>query len=103
MLTIVKPLSSLERDEARRLRGVLVELDDTLLSQGRLTRVAYDALWRLHDAGLKLAAVTGRPSGWGEVLARQWPIAGCIAENGAIYVLRQGATVACHDRCDAAE
>jgi len=38
-------------------------------------------------AGLALVAVTGRPAGWGRVLARQWPVAGCIAENGAVAVV----------------
>jgi HAD superfamily hydrolase (TIGR01484 family) len=99
----LKPVAALDPDEARRLRGVLFDLDDTLLSHGLLTRVAYDALWRLHEDGLKLVAVTGRPYGWGEVLARQWPIAGCIVENGAAYLLRQGATVARRDGCDEVE
>ena len=73
-------------EAAPRSRGAaaLFDLDDTLLTHGRLTRQAYDALWDLHDAGLKLVAVTGRPSGWGEVLARQWPIEGCVTENGAM-------------------
>ena len=78
-------------DEARRLRGLLFDLDDTLLSHGVLTRAAYDALWNLHDAGLALVAVTGRPSGWGEVLVRQWPIDGCVTENGAVHVRARGA------------
>lgn len=58
-----------------------------------LTKVAYDALWELHDAGLLLVAVTGRPSGWGEVLVRQWPIDGVVAENGAVQILRSGRNV----------
>ena len=72
----MKPLAALGEDEARGLRGVLFDLDDTLLTHGLLVRAAYDALWDLHDAGLSLVAVTGRPSGWGEVLARQWPVDG---------------------------
>ena len=64
----MKALSSLSAEEARRLRGLLFDLDDTLLSHGVLTRAAYDALWDLRDAGLALVAVTGRPSGWGELL-----------------------------------
>jgi hypothetical protein len=47
--------------------------------------------------------VTGRPTGWGEVIARQWPVAGCIVENGALYVVRDGAGVARRDVCDADE
>jgi len=99
----VKPVSMLDPDEASRLSGLLFDLDDTLLSHGLLTSVAYDALWRLHDAGLKLVAVTGRPSGWGEVLVRQWPIAGCVTENGAVYLVREGVRVVQCDACDDAE
>jgi HAD superfamily hydrolase (TIGR01484 family) len=99
----VRPLSSLPSSEAQRLRGLLFDLDDTLLTHGRLTRAAYDALWEMHDAGLKLVAVTGRPSGWGEVLARQWPIEGCVTENGAIVVVREGPGVTRIDPCDEAE
>jgi HAD superfamily hydrolase (TIGR01484 family) len=99
----MRPLACLEIEEAKRLRGLLFDLDDTVLTHGLLTREAYDALWRLRDAGLKLVAVTGRPSGWGEVIARQWPIDGCVTENGAVAVVRDGAGVARRDACDAAE
>jgi HAD superfamily hydrolase (TIGR01484 family) len=98
----VKPLAALGAEEARRLRGLLFDLDDTLLSHGRLTRAAYDALWNLRDAKLALVAVTGRPSGWGELLARQWPIDGCVTENGAVHLLREGKAVVRRDACDAA-
>jgi len=99
----VKPVSALAAEEARRLRGLLLDLDDTLLSHGVLTRRAYDALWDLRDAGLALVAVTGRPSGWGEVLVRQWPLAGAVTENGAISLVHDGAGVARRDACDDAE
>jgi hypothetical protein len=69
------PLSRLERDEARSLEGLLFDLDDTLLDHGLLSVEAYSALHRLSGAGLRLLAVTGRPAGWGDVLARQWPVA----------------------------
>jgi hypothetical protein len=78
------------RDAARALRGVLFDLDDTVLTHGLLERGAYGAIWDLHDAGLRLVAVTGRPSGWGEVIARQWPIDGAVTENGAAHVVRDG-------------
>lgn len=86
----MRPLSSLASDEARALRGVLFDLDDTVLSHGLLTREAFGAICDLHDAGLELVAVTGRPSGWGEVVARQWPIDGAVTENGAVHVVRDG-------------
>jgi HAD superfamily hydrolase (TIGR01484 family) len=81
------PISALPDDEAKGIAGLLFDLDDTLLDHGRLGEAAYGALNRLHDSGLVLVAVTGRPSGWGDVLVRQWPIDGVVAENGAIAVL----------------
>lgn len=90
----MKPLAGLPLEEARGLVGLLFDLDDTLLSHGVLTREAYGALWDLHEAGLRLVAVTGRPSGWGEVVARQWPIDGAVTENGAAHVVREGKGVA---------
>ena len=99
----MKPLSALPPDEARLLQGVLFDLDDTLLTHGTLTRLAYQSLWNLHDAGLRLVAVTGRPSGWGEVLARQWPIEGCVTENGAVHLVREGSGVARRDACTDSE
>ena len=50
----MRPLSALPPEDARRLRGVLFDLDDTLLSHGVLELAAYEALWRLYDAGLAL-------------------------------------------------
>jgi HAD superfamily hydrolase (TIGR01484 family) len=99
----VKPVAELDPEEARRLDGILFDLDDTVLSHGVLERDTFDALWRLHDAGLTLVAVTGRPAGWGEVIARQWPVAGCVTENGAVYLVRDGAGVARRDACTPAE
>ncbi|HEX3771312.1 MAG TPA: HAD hydrolase family protein [Polyangiaceae bacterium] len=96
----MKPLSQLDVAEARRLRGLLFDLDDTLLSHGVLTRAAYDALWSLRDAGLALVAVTGRPSSWGELVARQWPVDGCVTENGAVHLVRRGRAVVRIDACD---
>ena len=95
----MRPLSDLDQDEARRIDGLLFDLDDTLLTHGLLTRAAFSALWDLHDAKLRLVAVTGRPSGWGEVIARQWPIDGVVTENGAVHIVREGAGVRLLQTC----
>jgi HAD superfamily hydrolase (TIGR01484 family) len=89
----MKPLAALPTPVARGLVGLLFDLDDTVLTHGVLTREAYEAIWNLHAAGLRLVAVTGRPSGWGEVIARQWPIDGAVTENGAVHVVREGKAV----------
>jgi hydroxymethylpyrimidine pyrophosphatase-like HAD family hydrolase len=81
------PLDRFSRDDARALSALLFDLDDTVLTDGVLTREAYGALWDLRASGLALFAATGRPSGWAEIVARQWPVAGALAENGAILLL----------------
>jgi HAD superfamily hydrolase (TIGR01484 family) len=84
------------------LHGVLFDLDDTLLDGGLLTETAYRALFRLRRAGLRLVAVTGRPSGHGEVMARQWPIEAVVSENGAVAVYREGIALGRWQRADEA-
>lgn len=93
------PLSALTPEIARNIRGVAFDLDDTFLTHGALSIEAYEALFDLKDAGLKLAVVTGRPAGWGEVIARQWPVDGVVVENGALYMQRDGRDVVMHDPC----
>lgn len=83
----MKPLSKLTAEDVAPLAGVVFDLDDTLLSHGRLTEGAYGALFRLRGAGLRLIGATGRPFGWVEILARQWPVDAMIAENGAAAVV----------------
>src|SRR5688572_1494242 len=90
----MKSLAALPRETASALVGLLFDLDDTVLTHGVLERDAYGALWDLHEAGLRLVAVTGRPSGWAEVLVRQWPIDGAVTENGSVHVVRDGKGVA---------
>ncbi len=99
----MRPLISLTESDICKLQGVLFDLDDTLLTHGTLTREAYGALWDLADAGLRLVAVTGRPSGWGEVLVRQWPIAAAVTENGAVWIAREGKRVRVIDSVSAEE
>jgi HAD superfamily hydrolase (TIGR01484 family) len=87
----MKPLRAMGPAEAARLRGLLFDLDDTFLDHGRLTLPAYEALFRLSRAGLRLGVVTGRPAGFGYVLLRQWPIDFAVTENGGVaFVNEQG-------------
>jgi len=51
--------------------------------QGVLESAAYAAMHRLAGAGFELVAVTGRPLGWTDVLARLWPVRVAVGENGA--------------------
>lgn len=99
----MRPLATMPREEAASLTGLLFDLDDTLLSHGLLEEAAYASLFAMKRAGLRLVAVTGRPSGWGEVIARQWPIDGVVTENGPVCVYREGQHVVRDEHCSADE
>ncbi len=79
----MRPLTELR--DARRMRGLLFDIDDTLTTEGRLGAEAYAALERLHGAGRIAVAITGRPAGWCDHIARMWPVDAVVGENGAFY------------------
>jgi hypothetical protein len=88
----MEPLSSAPTEVLATVKGVVFDVDDTVTRGGRLELEAYRAMWALNEAGVGLAAVTGRPLGWAEVFARQWPIDLSVGENGAgWFVARDGA------------
>lgn len=68
-----------------KIEFVLTDIDDTITTEGQLHSNAYAALWKLSDAGLKVIPITGRPAGWCEMIARFWPVAGIVGENGGFY------------------
>jgi HAD superfamily hydrolase (TIGR01484 family) len=80
----MKPITEMSAAAARGLRFILMDIDDTLTWQGKLPAAAYTALWRLRDAGLRLIPLTGRPAGWCDLIAREWPVDGVVGENGAL-------------------
>lgn len=98
----MKPIAALSAAEARRLRGVAFDLDDTLLDHGRLLEEAYSALHRLVEDGLTLYGVTGRPAGWGDVLTRVFPVRAIVTENGAVSCVHQNERVVMVDSVDSA-
>jgi len=60
-----------------------MDIDDTLTTGGKLGPESYAALWRLKEAGLVVVPITGRPAGWCDLIAREWPVDGVVGENGA--------------------
>jgi hypothetical protein len=79
------PLSLAPRARLAALRTVLTDIDDTLTEEGRLPALAFSAMEALAAAGLQVIPVTGRPAGWCDAIARQWPVAGVVGENGALW------------------
>ena len=80
-----------------RIHGVLTDIDDTLTTEGAITPDALDALHRLRAAGLPVFAITGRPAGWSEGFALEWPVDAIVAENGAVALWRGANGDLCRD------
>ena len=98
-------IAELKLERLANVSRLFVDIDDTLSTHGKLTASAFDALWRLHEAGINIAVVTGRPAGWCDHIARFWPVDAVIGENGAFYFyhdgtkLRQRFVLAAEERC----
>lgn len=81
----MKPLSAAVGGPLAAARFVFCDLDDTLTLDGRLPAASYAAMERLQDSGRQVVVVTGRPAGWCDLIARFWPVAAVVGENGAFY------------------
>jgi len=79
----VKPIGRITKKQAERLSFILTDIDDTLTINGKLIPEAFSAIWKLNNKGFRVIPVTGRPAGWCDHIARFWPVAGVIGENGA--------------------
>lgn len=77
------PIDTLSVEQAKGVRFVMFDIDDTITEDGRLLRESYDAIWSLYELGIEAIPVTGRPAGWCDLIARQWPVGGVVGENGA--------------------
>lgn len=77
------PWEQADPAELSGIRGVCLDIDDTLSSGGKLTDEAYSALWDLKRAGFVVIPITGRPAGWCDHFARFWPVDAVVGENGA--------------------
>ena len=82
-MTEPKPIAEIPAQLCRKLSIFFCDIDDTLTSGGLLTPESFSAIWRLHQNGIEVVPVTGRPAGWCDHIARFWPVAAVIGENGA--------------------
>ncbi len=85
----LRPLRSAPPALLAGVRGVLTDIDDTLTREGHIEPEALAALHALARAGIPAVAITGRPAGWSEGFALQWPVAAIVAENGAVMLRRR--------------
>ena len=81
----MQPIHKFPKDIAKNITCVFTDIDDTLTTEGSLPACAYNALEALTKAGIHVAPITGRPAGWCDMIARLWPVARVVGENGAFY------------------
>ncbi|MCU0591616.1 MAG: HAD-IIB family hydrolase [Desulfobacterales bacterium] len=82
---MLKPIQQFPPDARKNVRYVLTDIDDTLTLNGRLPAAALAAMERLEAAGKHVIPITGRPAGWCDHIARMWPVAAVVGENGAFH------------------
>lgn len=85
----MKSIEWLDPRHLSEVKIILTDMDETLTHQGRLAAVTYNALERLQDAGIAVIVNTAAPAGWCDQMARMWPIAGVIGENGGFFFKRE--------------
>ncbi len=78
-------------EELKKIKGVCLDVDDTLSTNGKLTAEAYSALWALYKSGIATVVVTGRCAGWCDHIARFWPVDAVVGENGAFVFFMKDA------------
>ncbi len=82
-MNVPRSITDIPTSLCRNLKILFCDIDDTITTDGLLTSESFAALWRLHQAGIEVVPVTGRPAGWCDHIARMWPVAAVIGENGA--------------------
>ena len=81
----MKPFRSFPQPIKKNIRYVLTDIDDTLTLNGKLPARAFAAMEKLQARDIIILPITGRPAGWCDHIARMWPVAGVVGENGAFY------------------
>lgn len=84
-MNVMKNLNEFNLNTQPNIQYLLTDIDDTMTTNGTLPAVAYEALFKLKNAGIHVIPITGRPAGWCEMIARLWPVSGVVGENGGFY------------------
>ena len=90
----MRPLTAIPNDALRSIDFLLFDVDETFTTHGLLLPETYASLFALRDAGITAVPVTGRPSGWGNVMLSTWPIRACVTENGGVIAWKNADGVA---------
>ena len=90
----MQPLSALTNATLKHIDYLLFDVDETFTTHGLMHAETYATLFALRDVGITAVPVTGRPSGWGNVMLSTWPIKACVTENGGVIAWKNGSGIA---------
>ncbi len=90
----MRPLSTIPDEALRNIDFLLFDVDETFTTHGLLLSETYASLFALAAAGITAVPVTGRPSGWGNVMLSTWPIKACVTENGGVISWKDSTGIA---------
>ena len=83
-------LLNLNQADLSDIRFIASDVDGTLTQNGKFSSDFISTLLDLQSAGIKVLLVTGRSAGWVSALVNYLPVAGAIAENGGLFIKRDG-------------
>jgi len=84
-MNVLLPIMECPAEHWAAIRGIFMDIDDTITTESRLTSDVFLAIEKLTAAGLSVVPITGRPAGWCDMIVRMWPVDAVIGENGAFY------------------
>ena len=90
----MQPIAALSKPALAAIDYLRFDVDETFTTHGLMHAETYAALFALRDAGITAVPVTGRPSGWGNVMLSTWPIKACVTENGGVIAWKDAAGIA---------
>jgi HAD superfamily hydrolase (TIGR01484 family) len=90
----LQPLRDIDRTALSLVDYLLFDVDETFTTRGLMRHDTYAMLFTLREAGITAIPVTGRPSGWGNVMLTTWPIKACVTENGGVIAWRDAEGIA---------
>ena len=81
----MRPITDMRDAVAAGITVLFANIEDTLIDGGRLPACASQALQDLSRAGIAVPPITGRRTGWCDMIARMQPAGAVVGENGAVY------------------
>lgn len=81
-------LSTADPALLRAVSRLYFDVDDTLTWRAKLPEETLSALYRAHEKGISLVAVTGRSAAWAEMMMRIFPFDAAVAETGALCFVK---------------